>query len=99
MSQQQDRLGPQVRGFPYVPAHMTVRILRTLIPALALAATLAPAASAQAPLAGTGENIQPIARVPISHPNEVELAGDWAFVSNDDATGDGEFGGLVIVNI
>jgi hypothetical protein len=71
---------------------MNLRILRALIPSLALAAIAAPAASAQAPLAGTGENVQPIARVPISHPNEVELAGDWAFVSNDQA-------GMVIVNI
>jgi hypothetical protein len=52
----------------------------------------APGATAQAPLAGKGENIQPIARVPIFHPNEVELAGDWAFVSNDQK-------GMVIVNI
>jgi hypothetical protein len=64
---------------------------------LALAAGAAPSASAQVPLAGTGENIQPIARVPISHPNEVELAGDWAFVSDD--ARDDDTGGLVIVNI
>ncbi|HVL94692.1 MAG TPA: hypothetical protein VM266_02425 [Solirubrobacteraceae bacterium] len=68
------------------------RTFRRLIPALALLAVAAPSASAQAPLAGTGENIQPISRVQMAHPNEVELAGDWAFVSND-------FYGMTIVNI
>jgi len=68
------------------------RVPRLLISALALAAIAAPSASAQAPLAGTGENIQPIAKIGIVNPNEVELAGDWAFVSSDE-------GGLVIVNI
>ena len=72
------------------------RLLTSTIAAFAL---LAPAAaSAQAPLTGTGENIEPIARVPIAHPNEVELAGDWAFVS-DDGDYSEEGGGLVIVNI
>ncbi len=78
---------------------MTVRPLRFLTPLFAFAAIASPA-SAQAPLAGTGENIQPIARVPISHPNEVELAGDWAFVSDDGRDDDKDGGGgLVIVNI
>ena len=74
-------------------------LFRLLISLLALAAVAAPAAVAQSvPLAGTGTNIEPIARVPIGHPNEVELAGDWAFVSDDgDYTEEG--GGLVIVNI
>ncbi len=67
----------------------------------ALAAlTLAPAtASAQdvVPLAGQGENIQPIARVLIPQATEVEVAGDWAFVATDKGE-EGE-GGLVIVNI
>ena len=76
---------------------MTVRILRLLTPLFAFAAIAAPA-SAQAPLAGTGENIQPISRVPIKHINEVELAGDWAFVSDEVGEGDEE-GGLSIVNI
>jgi hypothetical protein len=82
---------------------MTARIPRCLIPLLALGAIAAPAASAQAPLAGTGENIQPIARVPIPHPNEVELAGDWAFVSSDGSESytpaEHTDAGLVIVNI
>ena len=80
---------------------MTVRIRRCLIPLLALGAIAAPPASAQVPLAGEGENIQPIARVPIPHPNEVELAGDWAFVSNDgsESYAPDNVGSLVIVNI
>src|SRR3954467_3536256 len=78
---------------------MTARIRRSLIFLFALGAIAAPSASAQAPLAGTGENIQPITRVPIAHPNEVEMAGDWAFVSDDDVASDGSHGGLVIVNI
>ena len=48
--------------------------------------------------AGQGENLQPVARLPISNPNEVELAGDWAFVSND-GSNDSGIGGLWIVNI
>ena len=68
------------------------RSLRSLIVLVVLTALSAPVASAQAPLAGTGENIQPISRVPMAHPNEIELAGDWAFVSND-------FYGMTIVNI
>jgi hypothetical protein len=74
----------------------------TFICLLALAAIPAPEALAQAPLAGKGENIQPVARVPIPHPNEVELAGDWAFVSSDGSESyapDNEDAGLVIVNI
>src|SRR3954462_13041710 len=78
---------------------MTARICRSLIFLFAVAAIAAPGASAQAPLAGKGENIQPVARMPIPHPNEVELAGDWALVSDDDAAGDGSPGGLVIGNI
>jgi hypothetical protein len=78
---------------------MTARILRFLIPALALAAIAAPAAFAQTlPLVGKGENIQPVARVPVKCVNEVELAGDWAFLSDDVCEGD-ESGGLTIVNI
>ena len=82
---------------------MTARIRRSLIFLFALGAIAAPSASAQAPLAGTGENIQPISRVPIPHPNEVELAGDWAFVSSDGSTSytpeEHTEAGLVIVNI
>jgi hypothetical protein len=88
------------RGPGALVATMTARILRLLTPLLALAAMAAPTASAQAPLVGKGENLQPIARVPINHPNEVELAGDWAFVSDDTVTGDNDdTGGLTIVNI
>ena len=76
--------------------------IRSLIGALVTLAVFVPTASAQevVPLAGEGENIQPIARVNIAAPNEVELAGDWAFVSTDDPDEDGpKQGGLVIVNI
>ena len=76
---------------------MTARILRLLTPLFAFVAIASPA-TAQAPLAGTGENIQPISRVPIKNINEVELAGDWAFVSDEVGEGDEE-GGLSIVNI
>ncbi|MEJ7891482.1 MAG: hypothetical protein WKF94_02445 [Solirubrobacteraceae bacterium] len=51
------------------------------------------------PLAGEGENIEPVARVQIPGANEVELAGDWAFMSVEKAADGGEGGGLVIVNI
>src|SRR5688572_11219985 len=57
---------------------------RTILGALAL--TLAAAGSAQAaPLAGTGENIQPISTIEIddSQKNELELAGDYAYVDYD----------------
>jgi hypothetical protein len=63
----------------------------------ALALSTAPASAATVPLAGRGENIQPIARVEIPRPGEVELAGDWAFVSTDATE---QLGGtLTIVNI
>lgn len=76
---------------------MNARFLRLLTPLLAFGAMAAPA-SAQVPLAGTGENIQPVARVPIANANEIELAGDWAFVS-DEVGKDDEQGGLTIINI
>jgi hypothetical protein len=53
----------------------------------ALALTLSAAGTAQAaPLAGKGENIQPIAHLEIddSQKNELELAGDYAYVDYDD---------------
>jgi len=74
----------------------TLRALAGTVVAFSL---LAPSAPAQdvVPLAGTGENIQPIARVKVPGANEVELAGDWAFVSSDAIE---EVGGtLTIVNI
>jgi len=74
-------------------------IARSLVGAFAVLIVLSPPALAQdvVPLAGKGENIQPIARVNIPRANEVELAGDWAFVSTDEHE---ELGGrLVIVNI
>ena len=76
---------------------MSPRILAVSI-AASLALT-APSASAQevVSLAGKGENIEPIARVKMAGANEVELAGDWAFVSLD-ATDAGS-GGLGIVNV
>lgn len=74
---------------------------RPLLHALAAAALLAPAAQAQqaVPLSGRGENIEGVARVPIKGANEVEMAGDWAFVSVDQAENGGKGGGLVVVNI
>ncbi len=72
---------------------------RTLACAVATLLLATPTAGAQQaePLAGTGENIQPIARVKVPRANEVELAGDWAFVSTDSAEDAG--GTLTIVNI
>src|SRR3954463_15713374 len=72
---------------------------RSLVAAFIALFILVPTASAQdvAPLAGKGENFQPIARVKIPRVNEVEMAGDWAFLSQD-KTESGE-GGLVIVNV
>ena len=80
---------------------MTSLIFRGLIAALALS-VFAPAATAQevVPLKGEGENIEGIVRVNLEAVNEVELAGDWAFVSTDDPDEDGpRLGGLEIVNI
>ena len=75
---------------------MTHRVLAAALTAFSLSA---PAALAQdvVPLAGKGENIQPIARVNVPRATEVEMAGDWAFIATDKGE-DGE-GGLVIVNI
>ena len=75
--------------------------IRSLILSLTALAAVTPAAGAQGyvPLSGTGENIAGVARVPIQGANEVELAGDWAFVSVDKAADGGKGGGLVIVNI
>lgn len=74
-------------------------IFRSVAGALAALALSTPAALAQdvVPLAGKGENIQPIVRVNIPRVNEVEMAGDWAFVSID--KGESGEGGLTIVNI
>ena len=80
---------------------MTSLVLRCVVATLALA-VLAPPAAAQevVPLAGEGENIEPVVRVKLEAANEVELAGDWAFVSTDDPDEDGpRQGGLEIVNI
>lgn len=73
--------------------------IRTLAVGLALSALLSATAQAQEaqPLTGTGENVAGVARIAIPGANEVELAGDWAFVSRD-AEG-GQQGGLTIVNI
>jgi hypothetical protein len=80
---------------------MTSLIPRCLIAILALA-VFAPTTAAQkvVPLTGEGENIEPVVRVELEAVNEVELAGDWAFVSTDDPDEDGpKLGGLEIVNI
>ena len=77
-------------------ASVITRTLPGTLAALALLASTAHAQDAQ-PLAGEGENIQPIARVAVPRANEVEMAGDWAFVSTDRSE-DSE-GGLTIVNI
>jgi hypothetical protein len=76
--------------------------IRATLGAIAALCVLASTASAQdvVPLAGTGENIDPVVRVEIEAPNEVELAGDWAFVSTDDPDEGGpKQGELVIVNV
>src|SRR3954464_10037127 len=90
------RLSAQDFGGTCVEARMIRRSLATAVVALFL---LVPTASAQdvVPLAGKGENFQPIARVKIPRLNEVEMAGDWAFLSQD-KTENGE-GGLVIVSV
>jgi hypothetical protein len=76
--------------------------IRSTVGALVALCVFASTASGQevVPLAGKGENIQPIARVNLTGANEVELAGDWAFVSRDDPDAKGpKQGGLAIVNI
>src|SRR3954447_23493410 len=74
-------------------------LTRSLVAACIALFILVPTASAQdvVPLAGKGENFQPIARVKIPRINEVEMAGDWAFVSAD--ANEDKQGGLVIVNV
>ena len=77
-----------------------MRIL-SLVISLAVTAVLTPSAMAAdyVPLSGKGENISPVTRVPIKGVNEVEMAGNWAFVSTDQGPTGGDDGGLVIVNI
>ena len=74
-------------------------LLRSAAVALAALSLTASVAEAQkvVPLAGTGENFQPIARVELPRVNELELAGDWAFLSLD--ANEENQGGLAIVNI
>jgi hypothetical protein len=66
--------------------------LRAAAVSLALVALWAPSAGAE-PLGGQGVNIEPVAHLPIGdgQKNEIELAGDYAYVSWD--------GGLTIVDI
>ncbi|MEJ7772702.1 MAG: hypothetical protein WKF51_12440 [Geodermatophilaceae bacterium] len=73
--------------------------IRPVLGAFVALSFFAPAALAQevVPLTGDGENIEGVARVKIAGVNEVELAGDWAFVSTDKV--DTTLGGLKIVNI
>lgn len=79
---------------------MSFRSIAVTLAALAVAAPAATAKQAATGLPGKGENIEGIARVPIKGANEVELAGDWAFVSTDlGRNGGSGDGGLVIVNI
>jgi len=74
---------------------------RTALGALLALALSAPLASAQEDVVALkkakGENIDPVARVLIPGANEVELAGDWAFVSTDKVGT--TTGGLTVVNI
>ena len=76
--------------------------IRSIVVALVALSVFAPTASGQevVPLGGKGEDIQPIARVKLPAVNEVEMAGDWAFVSTDDPDESGpKQGGLFIVNV
>lgn len=84
---------------------MPLRLALAVAALVAVLCLASPTASAQqaVPLEGEGENIEPIARVPLEGANEVELAGDWAFVSLDKVLGEDESqdkeGGLAIVNV
>jgi hypothetical protein len=76
--------------------------IRSFLLALASLALFSATAVAQESVPLTkdkGENIAPVARVPFPGANEVEMAGDWAFVSVDKGPAGGADGGLVIVNI
>lgn len=79
-------------------------VLRLLLAFTVVLSVGAPTASAAVvPLKGEGENIEGVVRVEIDAVNELELAGDWAFLSldtveSDDPAKDRE-GGLAIVNI
>jgi hypothetical protein len=68
---------------------------------LAVVALLALPATASAqevvPLTGTGENVQPIARMKLPGANEIAVAGDWAFLSSTAV--EETCGCLYIVNI
>ena len=86
---------------------MLTRALLCFIVSLAAAAPAASAhpadatppdgGSAVVPLSGKGEDIAGVKRVRFPGATEVELAGDWAFVSTDKT--DKTPGGLTIVNI
>jgi hypothetical protein len=71
---------------------MIARPIAAAIAALLISAALATAAGAD-PLAGTGTNVQAISHIDIGdgQKNEIDLAGDYAYVSWD--------GGMTIVNI
>ena len=58
-------------------------MIRLVTAVLVAAAFLAPAAHAQQPLAGEGENLEILANVDIGGATEMELAGDYAYVVND----------------
>lgn len=77
---------------------MITRFVLGALAALALSAPIASAQEVVVPLKkAKGENIDPVARVLIPGANEVELAGDWAFVSTDKVGT--TTGGLTIVNV
>ena len=59
-----------------------IRLVAAVLAAVA-AIALAPAAHAQQPLAGEGENLEILANVDIGGATEMELAGDYAYVVND----------------
>jgi hypothetical protein len=76
--------------------------LHPFVGALVAGLLLAPPALAQEVVSlekDKGENIDPVKRVKFRGANEVELAGDWAFVSTDKSPSGGKGGGLVIVNV
>jgi hypothetical protein len=74
-------------------------ISRALLATVASLLVFASAASAQdvTPLAGKGENVAPVARIKVTRPTELDVAGNWVFVATDAA--EEEQGGLTIVNV
>jgi hypothetical protein len=72
--------------------------LRTALVAAALLGVPATASAQEVvPLTGTGENMQPIARMKLPGANEIAVAGDWAFLASTAV--EENCGCLYIVNI